>query len=69
MAAVATRKERSACVVVLGDIGRSPRMCNHALSLADHDFAVRLIGYPGAGPYIEACEKVRASGYQGFDIS
>jgi len=43
-----TKKVKSACVVVLGDLGRSPRMCNHALSLADHDFRVHLVGYPGS---------------------
>ena len=34
-------------VLVLGDIGRSPRMQNHALSLAKKDIAVDLIGYTG----------------------
>ena len=35
-------------VVVLGDIDRSPRMLNHALSLARHtDYNVDLIGYRG----------------------
>ena len=32
-------------VVVLGDIGRSPRMQNHALSIASHGGKVNLIGY------------------------
>lgn len=34
-------------VLVLGDIGRSPRMQNHALSLARRNVAVNLIGYVG----------------------
>jgi beta-1,4-mannosyltransferase len=34
-------------VLVLGDIGRSPRMQNHALSLARRHVAVNLIGYVG----------------------
>ena len=34
-------------VLVLGDIGRSPRMQNHALSLAKKNIAVDLIGYTG----------------------
>lgn len=34
-------------VLVLGDIGRSPRMQYHALSLAKHGVAVDLIGYVG----------------------
>lgn len=29
------RKKKSACVIVLGDFGRSPRMQYHTLSLAD----------------------------------
>lgn len=35
-------------VVVLGDIGRSPRMQYHALSLARHGARVALVGYTGA---------------------
>ena len=34
-------------ILVLGDIGRSPRMQNHALSVAMHAVAVDLIGYVG----------------------
>ena len=34
-------------VVVLGDIGRSPRMQYHALSAAKHGAPVHLIGYAG----------------------
>ena len=34
-------------VLVLGDIGRSPRMQYHALSLANHGRPVDLIGYTG----------------------
>jgi beta-1,4-mannosyltransferase len=34
-------------VVVLGDIGRSPRMRYHATSLADSGCTVDLIGYTG----------------------
>ncbi|CAI2348059.1 unnamed protein product [Caenorhabditis sp. 36 PRJEB53466] len=38
--------ERSeVAVVVLGDIGRSPRMCNHAKMLADEGFDVKIIGF------------------------
>lgn len=36
-------------VVVLGDIGRSPRMQYHALSIAKHGGTVDLIGYQGEG--------------------
>jgi beta-1,4-mannosyltransferase len=34
-------------VLVLGDIGRSPRMQNHAVSLAKAGFRVDLIGFRG----------------------
>lgn len=38
-------KGKRVCVVVLGDIGRSPRMQYHALSLADSSYIVNIIGY------------------------
>ncbi len=34
-------------VLVLGDIGRSPRMQYHAMSIAKHGGSVQLIGYTG----------------------
>ncbi|UJR25507.1 hypothetical protein I4U23_006853 [Adineta vaga] len=37
--------QRCAYVVVLGDLGRSPRMCNHAIQFEKHRFNVKLIGY------------------------
>jgi beta-1,4-mannosyltransferase len=37
-------------VLVLGDIGRSPRMTYHALSIAKHGGKVNLIGYLGRAP-------------------
>ncbi|CAE7207540.1 ALG1 [Symbiodinium necroappetens] len=40
-------------VLVLGDIGRSPRMQYHSLSLARHGCDVTIIGYPGAEPMAE----------------
>jgi beta-1,4-mannosyltransferase len=40
-------------VVVLGDIGRSPRMQNHALSIAKHGGTVDLIGYQGDSQQLE----------------
>ncbi|CAE8650342.1 unnamed protein product, partial [Polarella glacialis] len=42
--------QRNVTVLVLGDIGRSPRMQYHALSLARHGCSVSLVGYPGAQP-------------------
>lgn len=41
-------------VVVLGDIGRSPRMQYHALSIAKHGGIVDLIGYRGEGRQFQA---------------
>lgn len=38
-------------VVVLGDLARSPRMVNHAHSLASREVAVDLIGYGGRLPH------------------
>lgn len=38
---------RSVCVVVLGDIGRSPRMQYHAMSFMKSGFYVDLVGYGG----------------------
>ncbi|XP_017113969.1 chitobiosyldiphosphodolichol beta-mannosyltransferase [Drosophila elegans] len=38
-------KKRNACVIVLGDIGRSPRMQYHAQSLLEENFNVDVIGY------------------------
>ncbi|CAK3904436.1 glycosyltransferase family 33 [Lecanosticta acicola] len=40
--------DASVQIVVLGDIGRSPRMQYHALSLASHGGKVDIIGYTGA---------------------
>ena len=39
--------ERTVIVLVLGDVGRSPRMQYHALSLANLGRRVLLIGYHG----------------------
>lgn len=41
-------------VLVLGDIGRSPRMQYHAMSIAKHGGRVDLIGYEGIGAHLEA---------------
>ncbi|KAJ7451178.1 mannosyltransferase [Mycena latifolia] len=41
---------RSVAIVVLGDIGRSPRMMYHAESFAENEFFTDLIGYAGSAP-------------------
>lgn len=43
-----TRPKTSVQILVLGDIGRSPRMQYHALSIARNGGQVVLIGYTGA---------------------
>ena len=39
--------DRRVCIVVMGDIGRSPRMQYHALSLAENGYIVDIIGHGG----------------------
>ncbi|XP_056258610.1 chitobiosyldiphosphodolichol beta-mannosyltransferase [Seriola aureovittata] len=43
--------ERRVCVLVLGDIGRSPRMQYHALSLSKHGFNVTFVGFLDNKPH------------------
>ena len=43
------------CVVVIGDIGHSPRMQMHSLSLARTGFDVDLVGHVSSRPYEEVC--------------
>ena len=38
---------RTVAIIVLGDIGRSPRMMYHAESFASHDFKTYIIAYKG----------------------
>ncbi|XP_066956691.1 chitobiosyldiphosphodolichol beta-mannosyltransferase [Macrobrachium rosenbergii] len=49
----ATEEREHVTVVVLGDLGRSPRMNYHALSLSQEGFEVNLIGFSGTKPQIE----------------
>src|SRR5687768_3546993 len=52
---------KRATVLVLGDLGRSPRMLNHASSLAAHGWHVDLVGYSGAAlpAAIGGCQQIR----------
>uniref|UniRef100_A0A182JSJ5 Glycosyl transferase family 1 domain-containing protein n=1 Tax=Anopheles christyi TaxID=43041 RepID=A0A182JSJ5_9DIPT len=50
-------KVQNACVIVLGDIGRSPRMQYHVKSLSENDFSVDFIGYVQSPPL----EEIRTS--------
>ncbi|XP_050069912.1 chitobiosyldiphosphodolichol beta-mannosyltransferase [Anopheles maculipalpis] len=51
------KKVQNACVIVLGDIGRSPRMQYHVKSLSENDFSVDFIGYVHSSPL----EEIRTS--------
>lgn len=42
--------DKRVCILVLGDLGRSPRMQYHALSFLEEGYLVDLIGYPGSSP-------------------
>lgn len=44
---------RSVAILVLGDIGRSPRMMYHASSFAEAGFETDLIGYSGRACFLE----------------
>lgn len=54
-------KEVSVQVLVLGDIGRSPRMQYHALSIAQHGGTVQLIGYLESEPLPALIDNARVS--------
>ncbi|RVE70009.1 hypothetical protein OJAV_G00083620 [Oryzias javanicus] len=43
--------ERRVCVLVLGDVGRSPRMQYHALSLSRHGYRVSFVGFLDSRPH------------------
>ncbi|XP_068581919.1 chitobiosyldiphosphodolichol beta-mannosyltransferase [Cebidichthys violaceus] len=45
------RTERRVCVLVLGDLGRSPRMQYHALSLSKHGYHVTFVGFLETKPH------------------
>uniref|UniRef100_A0A3B4ZFQ0 Chitobiosyldiphosphodolichol beta-mannosyltransferase n=1 Tax=Stegastes partitus TaxID=144197 RepID=A0A3B4ZFQ0_9TELE len=53
--------ERRVCVLVLGDIGRSPRMQYHALSLSRHGYQVTFVGFLDSKPHQDVLneEKIR----------
>jgi len=47
-------KSKCVAVLVLGDLGRSPRMQNHAVALANAGWKVELIGFKGNFPALIA---------------
>lgn len=52
---------KSVALVVLGDIGRSPRMMYHAESLARNGYTTHIVAYRGAFASIEPHEAVLTS--------
>jgi hypothetical protein len=59
----ANREDDSIQIVVLGDIGRSPRMQYHALSVAKHGGRVDIIGYKG-----NTCMRTRVFILEAFQL-
>ncbi|XP_061604147.1 chitobiosyldiphosphodolichol beta-mannosyltransferase isoform X2 [Phyllopteryx taeniolatus] len=51
--------ERRVCVLVLGDIGRSPRMQYHSLSLSKHGYEVTFVGYLDSKPHRDVLREDR----------
>ncbi|KAG7504258.1 chitobiosyldiphosphodolichol beta-mannosyltransferase [Solea senegalensis] len=51
--------ERRVCVLVLGDVGRSPRMQYHALSLSKHGFNVTFVGFVDSKPHQDVLREER----------
>lgn len=53
-------RPKTAIVLVLGDVGRSPRMMYHARSLVKNGYKVWLVGYRGTPPlkFLEESENV-----------
>ncbi|GLD48865.1 chitobiosyldiphosphodolichol beta-mannosyltransferase [Lates japonicus] len=49
--------ERRVCVLVLGDIGRSPRMQYHALSLSKHGYDVTFVGFLDTKPHQDVVQE------------
>lgn len=55
------KKEDTVCVVVLGDIGRSPRMQYHAASYLKENFKVNILGFYGSTPIKSLCDNDKVS--------
>ncbi|KAF3818940.1 hypothetical protein GH733_012357 [Mirounga leonina] len=53
------RGKRHVIIVVLGDVGRSPRMQYHALSFVKSGFSVTLLGFCNSRPYDELLQNNR----------
>ncbi|XP_070703806.1 chitobiosyldiphosphodolichol beta-mannosyltransferase [Pempheris klunzingeri] len=51
--------DRLVCVLVLGDVGRSPRMQYHALSLSKHGYNVTFVGFLDTKPHQDVLREER----------
>lgn len=49
------RANKKVCIIVLGDIGHSPRMQNHAVSLIDNGYSVDIVCYMESRPLDSIC--------------
>ena len=45
--------KKRATIVVLGDIGHSPRMGYHAMSISKEGYLVDILGYEGSSPHLD----------------
>lgn len=54
-------------VLVLGDIGRSPRMSNHSISFANEGYSVQHVGYGGTNPHKNLTTKQNITLYHVMD--
>lgn len=52
-------RPKRTCLIVLGDIGRSPRMQYHAKSFAENNFLVDFVGYLENPPIQEVLDNTR----------
>lgn len=56
-------KRKTVSIIVLGDLGHSPRMCYHATSFSSLDFYVNLCGYIETLPPVEVVDDINIETY------
>jgi beta-1,4-mannosyltransferase len=62
-----TRPKR-ACIIVLGDIGRSPRMQYHSKSFAENNFLVDFVGYLENPPIQDVLDNPKINIHQMYEF-
>ncbi|KAG9477126.1 hypothetical protein GDO78_002500 [Eleutherodactylus coqui] len=65
---VASGSRSHVCVLVLGDLGRSPRMTYHALSLVRNGFTVTLAGFRETDPHRDVLDNPKIKIHQLSDF-